>query len=609
MPNRRSLAHTPLPWFQKLLLAAMLLQSACAISDELRHDGVKRVVAISDIHGAYDSMRSTLQRSGIIDAEDHWSGAASHLVVTGDILDRGPASRAALDLLMRLEAEARAAGGQVHVLLGNHEVMNLVGDLRYVSSEEYAAFADDEDAAQRDYWRRQFINRASALSSDAVLTEQFERAHPPGFFAHRKAFSEDGVYGRWLLAKPAVIVLNSTAFVHGGLSPAIVDMGLEGINSHLRTQLNDYVRAVQVLNDAGILQPGDAFYAHRKIVETAVAGQELTGAVQAAVATVLSEPDLRFDSMDSPLWYRGNVSCPPLAETARLLPVLEALGATRVVIGHTPTAPREVVSRLGGRVIEIDTGMLTGYYQGSGHALVLAGDDLAVIAENGERSAISTDPRPLGYNDKPVEVIEDVLLNGVVTLGERRDDGRFPAKAVLDGQFIDGLFLPSRSRRSVPESAAYRLDRMLELQMVPVTVVREVDGKRGTLQMVPLQTLSEAERVAGQLGTGAWCPLPTQWNIMYVFDALILNEVRAQQHMAYSRESWQLFLTNHENAFGTGRGRPRYLKDATLDVNGVWRDALLALDETSMQEQLSDVLDKRQIRALLRRRDQLLKSP
>ena len=98
------------------------------------------MVAFADVHGAYDELVALLRSQGLVDGSLRWSGADTQLVSLGDLLDRGPDSRRVLDLLMRLEGEARTAGGAVHVLLGNHEVMNIVGDLRYVSAGEYAAF-------------------------------------------------------------------------------------------------------------------------------------------------------------------------------------------------------------------------------------------------------------------------------------------------------------------------------------------------------------------------------------------------------------------------------------------------------------------------------------
>ena len=88
------------------------------------------VVAIGDVHGDFDDFATILQRAGLIDAQHHWTGDQTTLVQVGDLLDRGPKPREVMDLLISLEKEAPKAGGRVVSLLGNHEMMNIMGDLR-----------------------------------------------------------------------------------------------------------------------------------------------------------------------------------------------------------------------------------------------------------------------------------------------------------------------------------------------------------------------------------------------------------------------------------------------------------------------------------------------
>jgi hypothetical protein len=132
-------------------------------------------------------------------------------------MDRGADSRNIMDLVMQLEEQSVADGGMVHLLLGNHEVMNLVGDLRYVAPDEYAAFADDESPEDRERWFRIFSAQRLSVgeSGEAVLRAEFDKSRPPGFFGHRQAFSSDGKYGAWLMRKPLMVVVNGNAFVHG----------------------------------------------------------------------------------------------------------------------------------------------------------------------------------------------------------------------------------------------------------------------------------------------------------------------------------------------------------------------------------------------------------
>src|SRR5262245_24861215 len=92
--------------------------------------GIERVVAIGDVHGAYDRYVEILKVAGILDNDAKWIGGKTHLVQLGDIVDRGADSRKVLDLLRRLERDAQGTGGAMHALLGNHEVARMLGDLR-----------------------------------------------------------------------------------------------------------------------------------------------------------------------------------------------------------------------------------------------------------------------------------------------------------------------------------------------------------------------------------------------------------------------------------------------------------------------------------------------
>ena len=105
--------------------------------------GVERVIAVGDVHGDYEQLVGVLQSAGVIDQEGKWIGGKTHLVQTGDMLDRGPDSRKVMDLLIRLQEEASKTGGRVHVLIGNHEAMNIYGDLRYVSVGQLRAVFTD----------------------------------------------------------------------------------------------------------------------------------------------------------------------------------------------------------------------------------------------------------------------------------------------------------------------------------------------------------------------------------------------------------------------------------------------------------------------------------
>lgn len=589
-----------------LLLAA----GQPAVAQDWTYADVGRVVAIADVHGAIEPMVRTLRSASVINDANRWIAGDTHLVIVGDLLDRGPDSRAVMDLLMTLERDADAAGGRVHVLIGNHEVMNLVGDLRYVSKEEYATFADDETAAERrrgfEAWRR----RMPADMEAAELEAEFNEKVPPGFYAHRRAFAANGRYGRWLLSKPLIVVVNDTAFVHGGLSPLVASLGLDGVNSRLMNDVRSYVEQMSILERAGVLLPTDSFYDHVKLIDQFLPSATTSSEVLTAMTTLRELATSDVHALDGPLWYRGNVACSELIERDRLQPVLEAIGASRVVIGHTPTPTRRALQRLDGQVLEIDTGMLNEYYRGRGHALILLGDVVGVVSEeSSEIQALQPHPRQVGMRPgvyMSAETIEKLLATGEISNIREDELRRKVVTITANGRQIEAVFDKRPSRGFFPEVAAYKLDRLLGLDAVPVTVRREVDGDDGSLQFVPERWIDEPARSQSGQGGSANCPLDEQWAAMYVFDALIYNEGRTLSRMIYSPDEWRLMLIGHENAFSTRTGLPAYLRNIELKIGSAWRDALVSLSEETVNEAFDEVLDRRRRKALLERRDGLV---
>jgi hypothetical protein len=170
--------------------------------EKLEYTGKFKIAAISDIHGQYKVFIQLLQRNGIIDKDKKWNFGNGHFVVTGDIFDRGPHVTEVLWFLYDLEKQAEKSGGKLHVLLGNHDVMVLNGNLRSVHPKY-------EDIAN-------------------VMNKPLEFL-----------FAKGSVLGDWLRTRSVLVKINNLLFTHGGFHPDLVSKGLsiDQINKEFKQQL------------------------------------------------------------------------------------------------------------------------------------------------------------------------------------------------------------------------------------------------------------------------------------------------------------------------------------------------------------------------------------
>jgi hypothetical protein len=601
----RFLAASCVAW----LAAAPALAQSPQTSGQAEWRGVGRVVAFADVHGAYDELITLLREAGIADAQGRWSAGRTHVVSLGDLLDRGAGSRKVMDLLMRLQTEARAAGGALHVVLGNHEAMNVLGDLRYVDPGEYAAYVDLEPDGERERRRAEWT-AAHGPASVAAFDQKF----PPGYFGQRAALAPDGTYGRWLLGLPVAVIVNDSLFMHAGPSAVISGMSVTDLNTRYRTAIAEYVQLYRQLEQAGLLQAGDAFDARPRLAAERLAARATAGAPGSDVATAVQAFE-RADSApllnpDGPNWYRGAALCNEVAETDVLAPLLQQFGVARVVVGHTPTRDLRAVTRFDGRVVKLDTGMNRAVYKGQGAALTIDGPTLSVRYA-GEPQPVT--PRAEGLYVAP-NAVEDAwvataLQSGTVTVTGPRAPGELAVMVEHQGRTIPAVFQQRTAGDARKEIAAFRLDRHLGLGIVPATVEREVQGERGVLQARPTKWVTQADVQKQSLRGGGWCAAEPQFQLVYALDGLIGNEARALDSLLYDANEWYVYSTGHARAFGSGRDLPAYQKTQPPKPGAELKRRLQRLDEATLASVLGDGIDARARKALLARRDALLALP
>jgi hypothetical protein len=346
------------------------------------------LVAIGDVHGDFDDFVAILQHIGLIDKQDHWTGGKTTLVQVGDILDRGPKPRQVMDLLMALESEAGRAGGRVVSLLGNHEMMNIMGDLRYVTPVNFASFAGSDSekrqkSAYEEYakWRNKHPELVAELPQPMELTEaEWMARHPLGYVEQREAFSPKGEYGKWLRGHYALAEIGGEIFLHGGIHPDLARMKVDALNSRIRDEIKQFDTTKQYLQDEGVILP---FFNMQEVVNAAQAEviaerKSLVPASperQAKILDFLKYGEWLSVKPDGPLWFRGYDQWSDSEGAAQIDKILAAYKVAHIVVGHTVQGSGRIRPRFGNKVFLIDTGMLSSYYPGGrASALEICGD-------------------------------------------------------------------------------------------------------------------------------------------------------------------------------------------------------------------------------------------
>ncbi|MCJ7452970.1 MAG: metallophosphoesterase [Steroidobacteraceae bacterium] len=645
IPNR----HGRVVRIARILLASVALISpiapASSGAQQVEWKGVERVVAFADVHGAYSELTALLQSQGIVDGDLRWSAGKTHLVSLGDLLDRGDDSRKVMDLLMRLQTEAAASGGQVHVVVGNHEAMNVLGDLRYVVRGEYASYIEEEDPVIREARRKEFLARQPGRTE-----AEFDKLFPPGYFGQRSLLGPEGLYGRWLLAQPVAIVVNDTVYMHGGPSLALGNRSIAELDRDYAAAVNTYLAAEASLVEAGLLVFEDSYAQRARNAQArldAMPPGEAKSARAPQVARFAQADDDPLIGSNGPNWYRGAALCNECAEADVLRPFLHRAGVQRVVVGHTVARNGTAVSRFDGAVVKLDAGMNKAVYHGRPAALISDASGSRVAYANPTVAPASVPAEPL-YLSSPLideDAVAAILRDGQIETTEACGQGVLRVRVTRGGHSIDAVFEATSTEVTDRELAAYALDRLLGLGLVPATVSRSYSGQDGVLQGRPAAWASQQDRqnaaartaaglacqvisnnageppirrplplaaVPPRLSAGGYCDLNAQFQLSYAFDALIGNQARTQDRYLYDLDpsmqarGMSLVLSGHGSSFGTSTKLPPPLETALAKTGPEMQSRLRQLDAAAVKSAIGQWVGDQEIRALLTRRDRIL---
>jgi hypothetical protein len=537
-----------------------------------------------------------------------------------------------MDLARRLQSAAESTGGRVHVLLGNHETMNLVGDLRYVSKRGFLDFQEFAAPEDREVaWEAYQKSMRGAALTKRELRQAFDDGHPPGYFGRMRAFGPGGEYAEWLLDQQAIVKINDVVFVHGGLTEAIAERGLESINRQAISDIRGFTEQRTILERRGKVRP---FATFSEVMSAAGAlANDPASSVDSKTLSAAMRLREFLDSIvvipEGPFWYRGNSLEDERIERERVEQCLELLKARAIVVGHTVTGSGRIQSRFGGSVYRTDVGL---YHHAVPQALVVDAEGIRVFDAVADTLVAATAEPPQGEGTRPAyPELSDLHVERVLEAAEVRSVrslGRGGTRPLLldltDGQYeMRGLFkyveriiqtsdaggeLLQRADRFQHEIAAYRLDRLLGLDMVPVTVPRTIKGwGDGSVQLWIEGAVEEAAARREPLPEPYLARIPFLRERARVFDALIGNADREAADYLHQLEEGWLYLVDHSAAFAVEGDLDRFLGAEGCILDPGMERALRSLSRREVRAQLESVLDAGQIRALFERRNRLLR--
>lgn len=616
-------------------IALAMFLSVGAVAGNYDIKTSSRVVAFADVHGAFDDWTSMLQELGVVDAQLNWSGGKTHLVSLGDLIDRGPGSRKVVELLMKLDDQAERAGGAVHMVLGNHEIMVMTGDLRYVSPAEFAAFAPDESQADRDAMYAQYRSFNTG-GEEAEVRATFNASYPAGFVALRRAFSQDGELGSWLIKQPFVIKVNDKVYMHGGIASVAAEDSLDALNKKLQGELKSFLDSMDTLRAAGVMPPYVSYHDRLGFLNAraeeyvAANGKKKPAPWFGALQEVFNAQQAFVFSDNSPNWYRGTAVCHPYSESFNTERFLKKVGAKQVVMGHTPTRG-DVHQRMDGLAIRLDTGMLKAVYKGRASALVSEGGTSYVhYLGSSEKAQPVPETRSIAMKlssmkdpeledfmrTAPVESVKDIgtgitnpkrvtqARDGVTNDAVFKYEDTHPDLQKKD-KYISRRF--NDSDRYAYDVAAYKLDRMLDWQLVPTSVLAKVEGTDGALSDWVENAINERDRLEMEVPFNGYCDQQEQYRMRFVFDILIYNDDRNLTNILWTKDDFMMKFIDHSLAFRSTEKRPKQYRKVDLEVSDLLLSRLQTLNMQNLNEELSPYLHERQIEGILARRDLIAK--
>ncbi|ORY65637.1 Metallo-dependent phosphatase-like protein [Leucosporidium creatinivorum] len=377
-----SAAPTPQSSPKKQPLAAPVAQQ--------EQDGIhrQRIIGLADIHGDLPAMTSILRRMKLVDMRGEWIGGNAVIVQTGDLVDRGPALIAITRFWDTLRPQAEKAGGGVVNLLGNHEIMNALGDWRYVTKEDIASFGGERQrrAALSTGFIGQTWRHNYSITARVPFTQSFTSL--PSSLTPTLPKTPRGSSSQLFLGDPTPPPASedpfshaAASFVHGGITP-----------EYLSSLASEH--PISKINALG----------------SSILYSLLDTPAPLSLPRGSTEEQREFWSERGPMWNREyaldedeDSICERAEKACRML------GVRRLIMGHTPHFGG-IVSRCDGKILLIDTGISRAY--GGAHSALEILYTLTPVEDSSEESSA------FGSSKTSTKWIENEVVSAMYT-GDR----------------------------------------------------------------------------------------------------------------------------------------------------------------------------------------------
>jgi hypothetical protein len=584
------------------LLIISLLASLHAYSKQYVWEDIEKIIAVGDIHGDYDNFVKILRKAGLIDDMLHWTGGKAHLIQTGDIMDRGDNPKDVFDLIKKLEVEAEEAGGKVHMLLGNHEEMNITGIVfrnpDYVTPKQFASFLPDDFRQKRE---REFLRQIPNASSeqnemdpsflDTYLETKWQALKEDKDVQALYINTFNSEYGRWIIDHNTVIKVNDILFSHGGISERYSQWPIQKINDILSEELNEFRLA------------------YKRGVKPRIRRQ------------ILYFPD-------SPLWNRDLALKDEKTYGRVVDKILKNFRATHMIIAHTPPgspvipedASHEIAlrTRFDQKVWMIDTGISDSYYGILSYLRIENGQfymsewrDEEIVKEE------TFEPSEISLEDESREDVEYYLLTAaIVNINRGAVPGRTAAWRIdLDDGLIRrrAMFKVVDDQRPSPlpdsykyELASYALAKLLGFGKIPPTIERKIDDTLGSLQIRVENCIGLDEMQRTDITPPDPQAFSNALEEINVFENLVYNERKRLDDILIHEETWKIYRVDFSEAFSP---TPDLIPEQKIKrCSKKLFENLQELSDEVIKARLEMYLNEEEIEALLSRKVLIIKT-